>query len=377
MKILITGANGFLGRNLRAHLSTITDVSVSHYTRDNDISRLSHLLSNADFVFHFAGVNRADTEADFAAGNRDLTEALCSELVKSARKIPVVFSSSIQAEECSVYGKSKKAAERAMFKLRDIHNFPVYVFQLPNIFGKWSRPNYNSVIATFCHNVSRGLTIQVNDPEHTLQLIYVDDLMDLFMGLVKGASIACDVNGYSLLPDPYYATVGDIAKTIMDFESSGSQRITERVGTGLTRALYATYVSFFPPERFSYSLTRHSDNRGIFVEMLKTRDSGQFSFFTASPGVTRGGHYHHSKTEKFLVISGNARFRFLHIDTGQSYEKIISNETSEVIETIPGWSHDITNIGETELICMIWASEIFDSSRPDTFPYPLVITTEN
>ena len=244
---------------------------------------------------------------------------------------------------------------------------PVHVFRLPNVFGKWSRPNYNSVVATFCHNIARDLPIQVNDPQAALTLVYIDDVIERFVLLMDGAAPMAGLDGFVTVQPQYTTTVGELARLIRAFRDSRGSLVTERVGTGLVRALYATYVSYLPVEEFFYDVPLHADRRGIFVEMLKTPDCGQFSFFTAYPGVTRGGHYHHSKSEKFLVIKGQALFRFRHMQTGQTHELLTSGDRPQIVETVPGWTHDITNTGPEEMVVMLWANEIFDRARPDTY----------
>lgn len=368
MKVLITGANGFIGRNLQAHLAEREKVDVTLFTRGDSVESLPRLVQDADFIFHLAGVNRPESPQDFVTGNVSLTQALCNAIAASGRTIPLIYTSSIQAESDNPYGSSKKGAERALLELADTHQNPVYIFRLPNVFGKWARPNYNSAVATFCHNISRGLPIQINDPEATISLVYIDDVVDCFMWLMDG-SISGD--RYMAVEPVYSITVGGLAAQIEGFRDSRSSLVTDAVGTGLTRALYSTYLSYIPPENFTYSLPKYGDERGVFVEMLKTRDSGQFSFFTAHPGVTRGGHYHHSKTEKFLVIKGQACFRFRHIVTGQFHELFTSGDDPVVVETVPGWTHDITNVGNDEMVVMLWANEIFDRERPDTYTMPV------
>ncbi|MDY0050528.1 MAG: hypothetical protein RBR73_07255, partial [Halothiobacillaceae bacterium] len=246
-----------------------------------------------------------------------------------------------------------------------------HVFRLPNVFGKWCKPNYNSVVATFCHNIARGLPIQINDPAAPITLVYVDDVIGRFFQLMEGAVTAVDAEGFATVAPQYTTTVGELAKLIQSFRESRKTLTTERVGTGLVRALYATYVSYLPVESFTYPVPQHGDPRGVFVEMLKTPDCGQFSFFTAQPGVTRGGHYHHSKTEKFLVIKGAARFRFRHMQTGETHELVTRGDKAEIVETVPGWAHDITNIGSDEMVVMLWANEVFDRSKSDTYACPL------
>jgi len=371
MKVLITGANGFMGKNLQLHLAERKDVEVICFTRNDDESQLLGLLKDVSFVFHLAGVNRPQNPQEFSTGNTNLAQKLCYAIASTGRKIPVVYTSSTQADRDNAYGVSKRAAEDALFELQRKHDVAVHVFRLPNVFGKWCKPNYNSVVATFCHNIARGLPIQVNDPAASLTLVYVDDVIERFIQLMDGADRDLDANGFESVSPQYTITVGYLAKQIKIFKENRSSLMTERVGSGLTRALYSTYVSYLPTEEFAYQVPQHGDSRGIFVEMLKTPDCGQFSYFTAHPGITRGGHYHHSKTEKFLVIKGHARFNFRHMQTGETYELLTCGDKAEIVETVPGWAHDITNIGNDEMVVMLWSNEVFDRSKPDTFPCPL------
>jgi len=374
-KVLITGANGFVGKNLQLHLAERKDVQVLSFTRENDVAQLPSLLQEVDFVFHLAGVNRPQDPQEFGVGNAELTQMLCQAVgavvANTGRKIPVVYTSSTQAARENPYGQSKRLAEEALFDLQRISGVSVHVFRLPNVFGKWCKPNYNSAVATFCHNIARELPIQVNDPAAALTLVYVDDVVERFIQLLDGADAMVDADGFAVLAPQYTTTVGELAAQIKTFKGSRSTLMTERVGTGWIRALYATYVSYLPVEAFTYTVPMYGDPRGVFAEMLKTPDCGQFSYFTAHPGITRGGHYHHTKTEKFLVIKGQARFKFRHMQTGEAYELVTSGDKAEIVETVPGWTHDITNIGPEEMIVMLWANEVFDRARPDTFACPL------
>jgi UDP-2-acetamido-2,6-beta-L-arabino-hexul-4-ose reductase len=375
MKVLITGANGFVGKNLQLHLAERNDVQVVCFTRDEDVVQLPALLQEVDFVFHLAGVNRPQDPQEFVSGNVDLTQALCQAACAIAeatgKKMKIFYTSSVQAALDNPYGQSKREAEGALLAAARSHQLPIHIFRLPNVFGKWCKPDYNSAVATFCHNIARDLPVQVNDPAAPVTLVYVDDVIERFMQLMDGADACADADGFTSVAPQYTATVGELVRLIQTFKDSRATLVTERVGTGLIRALYATYVSNLPVESFTYTVQQHGDSRGVFVEMLKTPDAGQFSYFTAHPGVTRGGHYHHSKTEKFLVIRGQARFKFRHMQTGQAHELVTSGDKPEVVETVPGWTHDITNIGNDEMVVMLWANEVFDRARPDTFAYPL------
>ena len=375
MRVLITGASGFIGKNLQLHLAERNDVEVICFTRGDDVAKLPELVRGVDFLFHLAGINRPADAAEFFSGNVDLTQTLCRALVacieSTGKKPTVIYTSSVQAEGDSLYGASKIGAEQALLSLVQSHQVSLHVFRLPNVFGKWCKPNYNSVVATFCHNIARGLPIQVNDYAGLVTLVYIDDVITRFVELMEGVDAKVEPDCFATVAPQYRITVGALANQIQAFKDVRVTLITERVGVGLVRALYATYVSNLPPESFAYTVPQYEDSRGVFVEMLKTADSGQFSFFTAHPGTTRGGHYHHSKTEKFLVVKGQARFKFRHMQTHETHELVTTSERAEVVETVPGWSHDITNVGSGEMIVMLWANEVFDRVRPDTFPCPL------
>lgn len=375
MRVLITGANGFLGQNLRLRLRERHDLQILCYTRDHQTVDLHQLLDGVDFVFHLAGVNRPQDPKEFILGNTELTISLCRAVVDTARKtcktIPILYTSSTQASLDTLYGSSKREAEQALIIAGGDPLVPVHVFRLPNVFGKWCRPNYNSVVATFCYNLARGRPIQVNDPEAALTLVYIDDVMESFEQVMDGAVPVAGADGFASVQPQYLTTVGELARLIRAFQGSRETLVMERVGSGLVRALYATYVSYLPVEAFAYDLPQHADQRGVFVELIKTLDSGQFSFFTLHPGATRGGHYHQSKTEKFLVIRGTALFRFRHMGTGQTHELRTFGGRPQLVETVPGWTHDITNTGSEEVVVMLWANEIFDRTRPDTYSCPL------
>ena len=368
MKILVTGADGFIGKNLCVSLAEQAGFEVLPVVRATDPAALESKVAQADAVIHLAGVNRPQDPAEFAAGNADFTARLCQALLATGRPVPVAFASSIQADRDNPYGLSKRAAEDHLRRYAEASGAPVALYRLANVFGKWSRPDYNSAVATFCHNIARGLPIQVNDASAALQLVYIDDVVAELLRFL--AAPGQGVRSAEAGP-VHDTTVGELARQIEAFKDVRTSLVTERVGTGLVRALYATYVSFLPPQAFSYGVPKYGDARGVFVEMLKTPDCGQFSFFTAHPGITRGGHYHHTKTEKFLVIKGVARYRFRHLVTDEVFELDSTGDEPLVVDTIPGWAHDITNIGDDELVVMLWANEIFDRQNPDTIASPV------
>lgn len=366
MAVVVTGAKGFIGQNLMIHLAERGTNAVG-FDVGGDPADMRAAVAGADFVFHLAGVNRPQTEDEFETGNAGLTGEVCQILAQAGNRAPLVITSSTQAERDNPYGRSKLAAEQAVLAHGEATGAPVHVFRLTNVFGKWARPDYNSAVATFCHNTANGLPISVNDPAAPLKLVYVDDVCAAFLRILDDPTAAHGGSpGFAHAGPEYETTVGAVADTIRSFPESRSTLVTDRVGAGLTRALNATYLSYLKPEQFAYDVPRHGDPRGVFVEMLKTPDCGQFSYFTAGPGIMRGQHYHHTKTEKFLVLTGRARFGFRHIVTGETLHLDVEGGQGRIVETIPGWTHDITNVGDSEMVVMLWANEIFDRARPDT-----------
>jgi len=367
-RLLITGANGFIGKNLVVRLKERLDTKVSTFVRGDNVASLPSLVRESDVVVHLAGENRPANAAAFGQVNAGLTSALCKaieqEYRSAGRHKPLVLASSTQVAFDNPYGRSKLAAEAAVQALAKATGNPCVIFRLPGVFGKWCKPNYNSVVATYCHNLAHDLPVKVNDPAHIMRLVYVDDVVTALLAALDSPSLGCV---QAEVGPEYSVTLSELANQIRAFAACRSTLMSERVGTGLVRALYATYVSYLPIEKFSYVLAKNVDPRGVFVEMLKTPDSGQFSFFTAHPGITRGGHYHHTKSEKFLVIKGEALFRFRHLLTNELVELRTGGTTPQVVDTIPGWSHDITNVGNEEMVVMLWANENFDRTNPDTF----------
>ena len=363
MRIVVTGASGFIGTNLRVRLTELGHRNIVRVERGATREALADLVRGADFVFHLAGVNRPKDNGEFVRGNLESTEVLCGALADAGCCAPVALASSTQAALDNPYGRSKHAAEQVALAHSRETGSPVAVFRLTNVFGKWARPHYNSAVATFCHQIARGLPTEVRDPAATLRLLYIDDLVETFVRLLANPPVG---GGFVEVGPVCETTVGEVERMLREFADSRHSLMVPRVGAGLTRALYATYVSHLPPEAFAYQVARHVDPRGVFVEMLKTPDCGQFSYFTAPPGMTRGEHYHHSKTEKFLVIKGVARFGFRHIVTGEVHELVARGGEASIVDTVPGWTHNITNIGDDELIVMLWANETFDPNRSDT-----------
>lgn len=365
LKILITGSKGFIAQNLIAHLSEISDIKIIEFSRENDPSDLKVFVKQIDFVFHLAGVNRPLDLDEFKHSNVNLTEILCKYLVLSKRKIPIIFASSIQANSKNNYGDSKLLAEKLIKKYSKLTESKVYIYRFPNIFGKWCKPNYNSVVATFCNNIANNLPIEIHDSNHKLELMYIDDIIAEFLSVIFKQRFK---SGIENIPT-YKISVGNLANRLKTFHKNRKNLIVESVGLGFSRALYSTYLSYLKPEFFSYPIQSFKDDRGIFAEILKTENSGQVSFFSSNPGQTRGEHYHHTKNEKFLVVSGDAKFNFRHIITNQEYSINTSGSKLEIVETIPGWAHDIKNVGTSEMKVILWANEIFEIDRPDTYKY--------
>lgn len=367
MNILVTGANGFIGKNLCFRLTELGYENIIKITRSSTIKDIEDVIDSIDFIYHLAGINRPKDKNEFHSGNVNFTEEILEILKTKNKRIPIAFSSSTQAVNDSLYGKTKLLAELAIESHCKSNNSQYFIFRLPNVFGKWSKPNYNSFVSTFCHNIANDIEIKVHDPKSQVELVYIDDVCDEFIALL----IDKNSSGYMECSSTYHTTVGYVAEQLNLYKQSRETLMIENVGVGLNRALYSTYLSFYNKNQFTYKIKSNKDKRGSFSEFLKTKDSGQISFFTAHPGITRGGHYHHSKNEKFLIVKGEARFRFENIVTSEKYELYINADDLEVVETVPGWSHDITNMGNDEMIVMIWANEIFDKDSPDTIWKPL------
>jgi UDP-2-acetamido-2,6-beta-L-arabino-hexul-4-ose reductase len=363
MKVLVTGANGFIAKNLVLKLREQAGVEVLTFIRSQVDDDLCNAIEKADAVVHLAGENRPVDVQAFVDVNVGVTERICQILKQFKKTIPLILASSAQAELDNPYGRSKLAAERVVQSLSKEHGNPVAIFRLPGVFGKWCRPNYNSVVATFCHNKAHDLPVQISDVNAHLRLVYVDDVVDT---ILKQLNFGWTGLIRPVIDSEYGITLGCLSDQIDAFKNCRSNLQVERVGAGLVRALYATYVSYLPKEKFAYAVPSYGDDRGVFVEMLKTPDAGQFSYFTAYPGITRGGHYHHTKTEKFLVIKGHARFGFRHMLTNEVFQIDTHGDQPQIVETVPGWTHDITNVGSDEMIVVLWANEVFDRARPDT-----------
>lgn len=365
MRVLVTGSRGFIAQNLIERLGRMEEIEIDTYVKEDPLQSLHEKVSKAAFIFHLAGINRPENPQEFYTGNRDLTEEIAKAALSTGRAIPILMSSSIQAEHDNDYGKSKRSGEKLLEQYAVQTGSTLYIYRLPNVFGKWSRPNYNTVIATWCHNITRGLPIQINDPSAEVTLVYIDDVVEHFVRHLdengKEGINRCDISPM------YRKSLSEIHNLLSAFQSSRDNLMIPNVGRGFERALYATYLSFLPTDRFSYTLNGHQDERGTFYEFIKFADSGQVSISTTAPGITRGNHYHNTKNEKFLVIKGEASIKLRQIHNDEVIEYRVSDRKMEIVEMIPGYTHDITNTGDTEMVLLLWANEIFDRDNPDTF----------
>lgn len=365
MKILVTGTNGFVGKNLIAELNNRGYNHIYKFDIDTDTTLLDEFTKNCGFVFHLAGVNRPKDEKDFMEGNFGFTSELLELLKKHNNKSSILITSSIQAERDNSYGNSKRAGEELLFNYSKETGAKVLVYRLPNLFGKWSRPNYNTVVATYCHNISRGLDIQINNEDAELTLCYIDDVLDEFIRALEGNETK---NGdYCCVPVTHKIKLGDLADRIRSFNESRKELSVPNMEDLLTKKLYSTYLSFLPEDEFSYDLKMNCDNRGSFTEFIRTPERGQVSVNVAKPGITKGNHWHHTKNEKFLVVSGTGLIRFRKIGSDEIIEYKVSGEKFQVVDIPTGYTHSIVNIGNTDMVTVMWASEAFNPEKPDTY----------
>ncbi len=399
MKILVTGAKGFVGKNLCAQLRNIQEGKARYYgdvkieeVYEYDIEsreeELETYCKNADFVFNLAGVNRPKDPKEFMEGNFGFATELLDKLKEYNNICPVMLSSSIQATLVGRYaegdyGKSKKAGEDLFFRYSEETGAKVLVYRFPNLFGKWCRPNYNSVVATFCHNMANGLPIQVNDRTTELELLYIDDLVDEMISALKGEEHHCEFEGietvmkeggrYCAVPTTYKATLGEIVKLLEEFRSQPETlMIPEIPDNSFAKKLYSTYLSYLPKDKIKYSLRMNEDARGSFTELLRSRNNGQVSVNISRPGITKGQHWHNSKWEFFIVVSGHALIQERKIDTGDVIEFEVSGEKIEAVHMLPGYTHNIINLSEEkDLVTVMWANETFDPDRADTYYEPV------
>jgi UDP-2-acetamido-2,6-beta-L-arabino-hexul-4-ose reductase len=365
MKILVTGAQGFIAKNLIAELQNQNYNEILEYSRDTETSLLNEYCKVADFVFHLAGVNRPQDQSEFMDGNYGFTSTLLETLKKHQNTCPIMISSSIQAELDNPYGISKKAGEDLIFEYGKVTGAKVLVYRFPNVFGKWARPNYNSAIATFCHNVAHDLPINVNDPSVLMNLVYIDDVVVELINALSGnenkVGDSCEVQVVHTI------TLGEIVELIYSFKKSREDRTIPNMSNSFTKKLYSTYLSYLPTNQFSYDLKMNVDHRGSFTEFIKSPERGQVSVNISKPGITKGNHWHHTKNEKFLVVTGKGVIRFRKIDSDEVIEYFVSGDKLEVVDIPTGYTHNIENLGDTDMVTIMWANEYFDPKKPDTY----------
>jgi UDP-2-acetamido-2,6-beta-L-arabino-hexul-4-ose reductase len=372
MNVLVTGARGFIGRNLTAHLQARDSCEVTLFDVDNSPDDLRAGLETADIVYHLAGVNRPQITEEFEIANAGLTREICEILRELGRTPVIVMSSSVQAELENPYGVSKRHAENALRKFAAQSGAQVCIYRLKNVFGKWCRPNYNSVVATFCHNIANDLPIQISDPGRELELVCVDDVVKAFLAELP---IHAGSNGHRDIPS-FNLTLGDLAGRIQSFHDMRTNLFTPDFAVRFNQQLYATYLSYVPIEERRQQLEIKSDQRGGLAEFIKSKHFGQIFISRTRPGVTRGNHYHHTKTEKFFVVEGEGLIRMRQIENSEVVEYGVRGEAFQVIDIPPGHTHSIENIGSGEMVTLFWASEIFDPDRPDTYFLPVMATAE-
>ena len=374
MNILITGARGFMGKNLRSALTG--RYGDAHRLMLLDMPHTEEELlaaaAEADFVFHLAGVNRPTDPADFQKGNADFTRQLLTLLKERGKRLPVLLSSSIQAALENPYGQSKLSAEQAVADYGRETGSAVYLYRLPNVFGKWSRPNYNSAVATFCHNVARGLPITVNDPSVTLRLVYIDDVVEEFLRAMEGQP--CREGEWCAVQPVHEVNLGHMAELIQSFPGLRDSLTVPDQSDPLGKKLYATYLSFLPPEDFSRPTVTHADQRGSFTELLHMGSRGQVSLNVSRPHITKGDHWHQTKHEKFIVLQGEGVIRFRKVGDSTVIAYKVSGENLTVVDIPTGYTHSIENTGDTDMLTLMWANEVFDPAHPDTLRLPVLET---
>jgi UDP-2-acetamido-2,6-beta-L-arabino-hexul-4-ose reductase len=364
-KILVTGARGFLGKNLIAELRNKGYTDIFEFSRETDPALLDAYTQDCQFVFHLAGVNRPSDEREFMEVNYELTSDILNLLKKNNNKSPVLITSSTQAEMDNPYGVSKKAGEDILLSYSKETGAKAIVYRLPNIFGKWCKPNYNSVVATFCHNIARDVDIQINNADAELTLTYIDDVLAEFLRALEGNETRD--GEFSYVSTTYQITVGQLADKLCAFRKNRDTLIMPSLECAFDKALYGTYLSYLEEDNFSYKLKKHEDNRGWLAEFIKSTSTGQIFISKTKPGVTRGNHWHHTKVEKFLVIQGDAAVKFRKIGTDEVLEYIVNGDIPEVVDIPTGYTHSIMNTGDEDVITLFWACEIFDPERPDTY----------
>jgi UDP-2-acetamido-2,6-beta-L-arabino-hexul-4-ose reductase len=367
--VLVTGSAGFVGKNLVTTLRFRDDVTLTTFEIEDDRSVLDEALSKADFIFHLAGVNRPQNEDEFRTGNTGLTEEIVAALQARRREVPILLCSSTQATLANSYGASKRLAEESVFTYGRTTKTPVYVFRLPNLFGKWCRPNYNSAVATFCHNIANDLPIQINDPNVTMTLAYIDDVVAAFLQALDGQATIRD--DFAVVEPEHTIKLGEIAELLQGFKANRKDLTVPDMTVPFAKKLYSTYLSYLPTDGFSYPLKMNIDDRGSFTEFIRTPDRGQVSVNISKPGITKGNHWHHSKNEKFLVVSGKGVIRFRKIGSEEIIEYVVSGAKLEVVDIPTGYTHNITNTGDADMVTVMWVNEAFDPENPDTVFEPV------
>ena len=365
MKILVTGAAGFVGRNLIEQFKPNKDITVYAYDLDTDPALLDEYTKDCDFVFHLAGINRPKTEDEFMKGNCDFTSRLVESLEANNNNAEIVVSSSIQAELDNPYGISKKAGEEVIRNHGDKTGAKVIIYRFPNLFGKWCRPNYNSAVATFCHNIARDLPIKVNDPSVLMHLVYIDDVCDEFLAVLEGKEHVKD--GYGYVPTVHDVPLGKIPELLYNFKENRKNLGLPNLSDPFEKKLYSTYLSYLPEDEFAYPLTMHTDNRGSFTEIIKTATQGQVSVNISHPGIVKGNHWHNTKNEKFLVVSGEGLIRLRKVGQSEVIEYRVNGNDLRVVDIPCGYTHSIANVGDSDMATVMWVNEIFDPEHPDTF----------
>ena len=367
MKILVTGAVGFVGRNLIVELKNRGYTDIFACDIETTAAELDEWTRECEFVYHLAGVNRPPSEDEFMAGNFGFTSTLLDNLQKHGNKSPILLTSSIQAERDNPYGISKKAGEELLFHYGREQGVRVLVYRLPGLFGKWCRPNYNSVVATFCHNIARDLPIQINDPNADLRLCYIDDVVSEFIAGLQGKENRQN-DGFCRVQKEHELKLGELADKLRAFRENRKTLVMPSLNDDLDRALYATLLSYLPQDQFGYALDMKHDNRGWLAEFIKSPNFGQIFISKTKPGITRGSHWHHTKAEKFAVIQGNAVIRFRKVETDeQALDYHVSGDNIQVLDIPVGYTHSITNTGEIDLITLFWVDEMFAPEKSDTY----------
>lgn len=365
MNILVTGSNGFVGKNLIVELKNQGFENIFAYDKDTGEQLLDAYCAQADFVFHLAGINRPKHEADFLEGNFGFTSTLLNKLKEHDNICPIMIASSIQAKLDNPYGKSKKAGEDLMKAYQRETGAKVYIYRFTNLYGKWSQPNYNTVVATFCYKIARGEEVTVNDPNAKIKLCYIDDVVRNLIDCLNSNPVFEE--GYCVVPQQDETTVGQLAQTIQSFKDSRKDLSIANLDKRLDKNLYSTYLSFLPEDSFSYPLKMNKDNRGSFTEFIRTSDRGQVSVNISKSGVVKGNHWHYTKNEKFLVVNGQGVIRFRKVNSDKVIEYHVSGDKLEVVDIPVGYTHNIENIGQSDMVTVMWVNEPFDPDHPDTY----------